>query len=170
MALQSVHLHVFTLTHWGWVMHVCISKLTIIGIDNGLSPGQCQAIIWTNARILFVGPLGTNFSQILIKILAFSFKKIRLKVSSVKWHPFCLSPNVLNSLYQFCSSYFVGLQNLYHMWLNIQKNPIPALQNICSLFKLNPPRILCWSLVSVVHLLKMLPLICSIRYHRVNWS
>ena len=33
------------LTHWGWVTHICVSNLTIIGSDNGLSPGRCQAII-----------------------------------------------------------------------------------------------------------------------------
>ena len=46
-----------TLTHWGRVTHICVSKLTIIGSDNGLSPGLLQAIIWTNAEILFIGPL-----------------------------------------------------------------------------------------------------------------
>ena len=44
------------LTHLGRVMHICISKLTIIGSDNGLSPGRRQAIIWTNARLLLIGP------------------------------------------------------------------------------------------------------------------
>ena len=29
-------------------------KLTIIGSNNGLSPGQCQAIIWTKAGILLI--------------------------------------------------------------------------------------------------------------------
>ena len=33
------------LTHWGQVTHICISKLTNIGPDNGLSPGRRQAII-----------------------------------------------------------------------------------------------------------------------------
>ena len=42
------------LTHWGWVMHICVSKLTITGSDNGLSPDQRQAIIWTNAGILLI--------------------------------------------------------------------------------------------------------------------
>ena len=51
------------LTHWGPVMHICISKITIIGSDNGLSPGWCQAIIWTNAGILLFGPLVTNFNE-----------------------------------------------------------------------------------------------------------
>ena len=68
-------------THWGRVTHICVSKLTIIGSDNGLSPGQCQAIIWTNAGILLIRPLATNFSEILIKIYTFSFKKIHLIMS-----------------------------------------------------------------------------------------
>ena len=33
------------LTRWGWVMHICVSKLSILGSDNGLSPGRRQAII-----------------------------------------------------------------------------------------------------------------------------
>ena len=56
------------LTHWDRVTHLCVNKLTIIGSDNGLSPGRRQAIIWTNDRILLIGPLGTNFSEILIAI------------------------------------------------------------------------------------------------------
>ena len=64
-----------TLNHRGRVMHICISNLTIIGLDNGLSPSRRQAIIWTNAGILFIRTLGTNFSEILIEIHTFSFKK-----------------------------------------------------------------------------------------------
>ena len=45
-----------------------VGKVTIIGSDNGLSPGRRQAIIWTNAGILSIGPLGTNVSEILIEI------------------------------------------------------------------------------------------------------
>ena len=44
------------LTNWGWVMHICIGKLSIIGSDNGLLPRRHQAIIWTNAEILLIGP------------------------------------------------------------------------------------------------------------------
>ena len=76
-------------------MHICISKLTSIGSDNGLLPGQCQAIIWTNAGLLPIGPLETNFSEILMTILKFSFKKMRLKMLSAKWRPCCLGLNVL---------------------------------------------------------------------------
>ena len=83
------------LTHWGRAMHICIGKLTTIGSDNGLSPGRRQAIIWTNARILLIGPLGTNFSEIVIGIQTFSFKKM----SSAKWRPSCLGLNVLMDLH-----------------------------------------------------------------------
>ena len=87
--------HIDDLTHWGRVTHICVNKLTIIGSDNGLSPGQRQAIIWTNAGILLIQSLGTNFSEILIEVLTFSFKKMHLNMSSAKWRPFCLSLNVL---------------------------------------------------------------------------
>ena len=49
------------LTYWSWVTHICFGNLTIIGSDNGLSPSRCQAIIWTNPGILFIGPKGTTF-------------------------------------------------------------------------------------------------------------
>ena len=83
------------LTHWGRSTHICVGKLTIIGSDSGLSPGRRQAIVWTNAGILLIGPLETNFSEILIGIKAFSFRKMHLKISSAKWRPFCLGLNEL---------------------------------------------------------------------------
>ena len=49
----------------------------------------------TNAGILLIGTLGTNFSEILVEIHTFSFKNIHLKMSSGKWRPFCLGLNVL---------------------------------------------------------------------------
>ena len=70
------------LTHCGRMTPICVNKLTILGSDNGLSPGRRQAIIWTNAGILLTRPLGTNFSEILIEIQTFSFKKMHLKMSS----------------------------------------------------------------------------------------
>ena len=86
-----------TLTHWGRVTHICVSKLSIIGSDNGLSADRRQAIIWTNAGILLIGTLGTNFSEILFEIHTFSLKNIYLKMSSGKWHSFCLGLNVLSN-------------------------------------------------------------------------
>ena len=73
------------LTQSGRLMHKCAGKLAIIGPDNGLSPRRCRAIIWTNDRLLLIGHLGRNLSEILIIIHAFSFKKMHLKMSSAKW-------------------------------------------------------------------------------------
>ena len=92
------------LTHLGRVTHICVSKLTNLGSDNGLLPHRRQAIIWTNAGILLLGPLGTNSSDILIGIQSFSFRKMHLKISSAKWRPFCLGLNELMIYYppSFC--------------------------------------------------------------------
>ena len=69
-----------------------------IGSGNGLSPLWPQAIFWNNADLLSIGPLGTNLSEIQIKIWSFSFTEILLKVSSVKRHPFCPGRDKLNNL------------------------------------------------------------------------
>ena len=55
-----------------------ITKLTIIGSDNGMLPGRRQAIIWTNAGIWLIGALGTNVNELLIRIDTFSLKKMHL--------------------------------------------------------------------------------------------
>ena len=75
--------------------HICVKKQTSIGSDNGLSPGRRQAIFWTNAGILLIGPLVTNFSEIPIEIHILSLKKMHLKMSSGKGRPFYLGLNVL---------------------------------------------------------------------------
>ena len=60
------------------------SKLNTIGSDNGLSPCWRQAIIWTNAGILLIRPIGTNFNEIAIQIYTFSIKQIYDK--NVVWN------------------------------------------------------------------------------------
>ena len=74
--------------------HICVSKLTTIGSDDG------QAIIWTNDGILLIGSLGANFSEILIEIYIFSLKKMHLKMLSGILRPFCLGLNVFKRLRQ----------------------------------------------------------------------
>ena len=87
--IMTIHANVSNTTRpWGRVTHICVGKLTIIGSDNGFSPGRHQAIIWTIAGILLIRPLGTKFNEILIRIQTFSFKKMHLKMSSAKWRPF----------------------------------------------------------------------------------
>ena len=76
-------------------MHIWVSKLIIIGSDKGLLHGQHQAIISNNAGILLIKPLGNNFNEMFINIHILSFNQIHFEMSSGKWHPFCLSINVL---------------------------------------------------------------------------
>ena len=120
----------FLLTHWGRVTHICVGNLTIIGSDNGLLPGRHQAIIWTNAGILLFGPLGTNFSEIVIKIQTFSFKKMHFKMSFGKWRPSCLGLNVLkNSAQQgFWKNFHTSLEPSYVPDSGMLVNPVDFLQ------------------------------------------
>ena len=80
---------------------------------NSLRPSEAYLRRWTNHHrfrlwlvaskapshylnqcwMLLIWPLGTNFSEILIRIQTFSFKKMHLRVLSEKWCPFCLSLN-----------------------------------------------------------------------------
>ena len=55
-------------THWGQVTHICASVLNIICPDSSLSPGLRQAIILTNAGMLFIELLGRNFSEMLVEV------------------------------------------------------------------------------------------------------
>ena len=88
----------------------------IIDSDNGLSPDRRQAIIWTNAVILLIGHLWTNFSEILIGIQTFSLKKMQLKMSAGKWWPFCLGFNVSKEyrlLLRFSQNWYEWLGRKY---------------------------------------------------------
>ena len=49
------------LNHQGRLTHIWVNKLTLIGSDNGLSPGRHQAITWNSAELFSIGPLGTIF-------------------------------------------------------------------------------------------------------------
>ena len=108
------------LTHWGRVTHICVSKLSIIVSDNGLSSGRCRAIIWINAGIFVIGPLGTNFSEILFEIYISLFKEIHMKLSLGIWQLFCLGLNVLTCYRQMPQNHVTGCTNL-HLTLNKKK-------------------------------------------------
>ena len=125
---QQKHLtnpkNAYQLTHWGPVMDICVPTLTIIGSDNGLLPGWRQALIRTNAGILLIWPLGTNFNEMLIEIQTFSLKKIHLKMSSAKCCPFGLGLNVLIST---ISNNEIGLIFIVYFWYNWPCCPIAPL-------------------------------------------
>ena len=71
------------LTHWGRVMHISVGKLTIIGSDNGLTPGGRQAIIRTNHGILLIWALGTNFSYSHIFIKENAFENLVCEMAAI---------------------------------------------------------------------------------------
>ena len=82
----------FVLTDWGWVTHICISKLNIIGSDNGSAPGRRQAIIWTNAGILLNGPMGTKLNRNLyIFIQEKAVENIVWKMAAIYSRPQCVN-------------------------------------------------------------------------------
>ena len=118
--------------------HICVSKLTIIGSDNGLSPGWHQAIIWTNAGILLIRPLGTNISEILIVIYIFSFNKIHLKLSSGNGGHFELHLNSIG-LYGPLDSHinlvwfnFIAIQDI--VWIKSTLAKLVSFQYISTIF------------------------------------
>ena len=154
------------LTHWGRVTHICVGNLTIIGQDNGLSPGRRQAIIWTNAGILFIGPWETNFSEILIGIHTFSIKKMPLKMSSAKWRPFCLGLNVLIILSSFANTnILLGFNDFRKCWQNVPECHQDSLwcciklvninlnlnSNVKISFTVNCEIILFWEFLQAIH-------------------
>ena len=98
--------------------HICvsISKLTTIVSHNSLSPERHQAIVWTNAGISLIGPLGTNFCEFLVETDIFSSKEMHLRMSPGKWQPFCLGLNVLIDYHQLSDidpidSFYMVLNN-----------------------------------------------------------
>ena len=111
----TISLACVRLTHLPLVPHKC--QWIIIGSDNGLSPIQHQAITWTNAGILLIGPIGTIFNEILIQIHTFSFKKIHLKMLSGKWRPFCLGHNALRAQW---SRVCALINNIITKWFKCQ--------------------------------------------------
>ena len=82
---QFIKLLCTQLTHWGGVMHICVSRLNIIGSDNGLS--LCWHQCWNVVNLV----LETNFSEMLTEIHTFSFKKTHVKMVSISSGPQCVN-------------------------------------------------------------------------------
>ena len=138
--------HIGILTHWDWVTHICVSKLTIISWDNGLSPGQRQAIIWTNDAILLIRTLGTNLS-----IQENAFEIVVYGMASILSWPQCVKLNMC--LLQFpsypaavmpawpsgyCSYWPPGTPTITNDWTN--RIQVDHLQRISGFNTLRPKR------------------------------
>ena len=83
--------------------HICVRKLTIIGSDDGLSPGRRQAIIWINAWILSIRTLATIFSEKINEIHTFSFKEVHFcEMAAIKFRSQCVNNIHKESFEQQC--------------------------------------------------------------------
>ena len=91
------------LTQWGQVKHICVGKLTIIGSDNGLTPGCCQAINWTNAGNCQLDPSGQTSVKFQLEFKYFRSRK-------------CIWKCRLQNGAHFLPPQFVNKQNICEMY------------------------------------------------------
>ena len=125
------------LTHWSRVTHICVSKLTIIGSDNGVAPGRRQAIIWTSAGILLIQTLGTNFNENLRwNSCIFIQETMYWKMLSAKWCPICLGLNVFKVIIQCMFKYIIEwIMRLQWFDKNLLCRPNPGFKEQLLLFE-----------------------------------
>ena len=69
--------------------HICVRELGQHWFREWLVAWSAPSHYLNRWWLIVNWPLGTNFSEIRIKIHNFSFMKMNLKVSSAKWRPFC---------------------------------------------------------------------------------
>ena len=119
--IRNMCSEIIHLTHWGRVTHICVSNLIIIVSNNGLAPGRRRAIIWTNAGILLIWPLGTNYSKMFDKRKC--IWKCRLQ-NGVHWsRPQCFGITITPLKGQWVNSYI--FQELY-ITHNMQPLTLPT--------------------------------------------
>ena len=103
------------LTHWGRVTHVCVGNLTIIGSDNGLSPGgrshnlnQCWNIVnWTPRNNLLWNVNRNSY----IFIHENQFENVVWKMAAILSLPQCVKRKSVLGIKFLCCLYL----NNYHI-------------------------------------------------------
>ena len=88
------HGHGVSVTEWEYIYaYTCLKSSPLVPHISVSEFGSAlvQIMAWRRigAGLLPIGPLGTNFHGIWIKMQNFSFKQMHLKTSSAKWRPFC---------------------------------------------------------------------------------
>ena len=109
------------LTHWGRVRYICIRKVIIIGSDNDLSPGWCQAIIWTNAGILLIEPLGNKLQWNLNQNFYFfiqenAFEHVVWKMATIVSQPQCVN-GLINYYATLADSSSALIRRISYSWI-----------------------------------------------------
>ena len=135
-SLFSFKTHYIFLIHWGWVTHICVGNLTIVGSYNGwLAPSHFLSQCWNVVNWTLRNKLQWNFNQnscIFIKENA--FHNVVCKIAPILFRPQCV---------KMCSFYF----NLYHSHMKLyihvmcltfsydyNDNYRVSLQGVCWLF------------------------------------
>ena len=149
-----------TLTHWGWVTHICVSKLTFIGSDNGLSPGRRQAIIWTNATNIIKLNLRNKLQWNLkrnsyIFIQENAFENVVCEMAAILSRPQCVNKislkwlhwNVFLKVPLMMKQHQFSLQVMAWRWLGNKSLPAIMLAQISMLCCLDGPQ---WSVNKVI--------------------
>ena len=102
----------------------------IICSDNGLSPNRSQSFTWTKDRMLLIGPLEINLSEIWMKKQPILFNKMDFEMSSAKFRPVHLDINVLTflsaqahvglhqTLYNSCGHFYKHGLTLFPAWIS----------------------------------------------------
>ena len=83
------------LTHWGRATHICVGKLSTIGSDNGLSPGQAPSHYlihcWNNVNWTLGNKLQWNFNRNSnIFIQGNAFENVVCEMASILSRPQCV--------------------------------------------------------------------------------
>ena len=123
---KSLILYMF-LSQLIWV-EWCIyaSKQGLHWSDNGLLPTQRQAIIWTNAGLLWIAPLETFYSEIWINKTIFlqynEFEYVICKMAAILSRPHCVFVFVFDELYLYL--YLIRFLPVYlylYLYLKLRK-------------------------------------------------
>ena len=103
--LKQLTQNAANLTHLPLVPNICVGELNGHRSVNGLAPSHCLNQCW----VIVNWSLGTNFSEFLIKIITFSFKKMCLKLSYAKCRLFCSSEEEFKMVYHTAVSSCLAL-------------------------------------------------------------
>ena len=118
--------------------HICVCKLTIIGSHDRLLPWRRQAIVWANAGISLIEPLGTNFSEILnwkIFIQESAFENVVCKMSAILSRPQCVKYVSVELLM------IVTISDVLVHHITSFKTDSNITQNLATLYVLRPTKI-----------------------------
>ena len=124
-------------------MRICVSNFTIIGSDNGLVPGRCEAIIWNQCwNIVNAKPRNKFLSAIFSEIHTCSCNEMQLTISSAKRRQFCRGRNVVNwSRIQFFWAEINGLpeEDLHGLMLIADDNLATEIHRLGNRVTAAPP-------------------------------